>query len=117
MTDEIEYRTIEGATWDDVQDGDRVTYIWDSTASDPIVKVERPVPKVDGLPTEPGYYLDKGGIAWELGVGRGQLDPDYAPYSRLHTLSDAAEIIADWVEGTGWRGPQMIRRGFVDGAK
>ena len=129
MTDNTEWRTIEGATWADVQDGDRVTYkaIYGAGIGSDIVKVERPVPKVEvELPEELGHYLDDLGYltTHDSGGWRGAhgypIAPDLIvlPLSRLYTLSDAAEIIADWLRNYySGHSANAVRREFVDGAK
>ena len=126
---EIEYTTIEGATWDDVQDGDRVTAIFDGGKGSDVVKVERPVPKVE-LPTEEGYYrerydngtlgriwvLDDEGL-WDAPEGD-SAEFGRWPLYRLYTLADAAEIIADWLDKMACPySAEIVGREFVDGAK
>ena len=131
MTEEIEYRTIEGATWGDRLRGDRVTttrIIGAPEHGEELVKLERPVPK-DELPTEPGWYqfitsnaLTSVAYVHESSVycPEGNLPQWEASnrVTRLYTLSDAAEIIADWLRNY-YSDPSAnaVRREFVDGAK
>jgi hypothetical protein len=83
------------------------------------------------LPTEPGRYLDKDGESWELtddgrwtyaGEESDWMHPeDYLPLERIYTLSEAAEVVASWVEDREVEGidifewmAEWIRRQFRD---